>query len=257
LRRTLADHASPPIESHRFLRATLMVGAGLLTRSFPRVLDQDLGFHPGNAVAIRIDPSTKFSTVEARIAYFDDALRRVRAAPGIESAGLTDVLPMGFNRLWSVTTPERSVPPEQWPTVFVRVVSEGYLATMGVPVRQGRDFAASDDAGGRSVIIVDESLARRLWPGQNPIGRMMIPGGNGGPREVVGVVHGLRYQAPEQDAGMDMYLPLRQSFDFPAVYVIVRGPVASSALVAVAALAGYLPARRAALVNPAETLRTE
>jgi putative ABC transport system permease protein len=216
------------------LACTLMVGAGLLTRSFLRVLDQDLGFHPGNAVAVRIDPSTKFSTVEGRIAYFDDALRRIRSAPGIESAGLTDVLPMGFNRLWSVNAPDQNVPPEQWPTVFVRVVSEGYLATMGVPIRQGRDFAASDDARGRPVIIIDESLARRLWPGQNPIGRMMNPNGNGGAREVIGVVRGLRYQAPEQEAGMDMYLPLRQSFDFPSVYAIVRGPLSSSALVSTA-----------------------
>jgi ABC-type antimicrobial peptide transport system permease subunit len=110
-------------------------------------------------------------------------------------------------------------------------VSEGYLSTLGVTVLQGRDFTANDDARGRLVVIVDQSLARLLWPGQNPIGRTFIPGGNGGPREVIGVVKGLRYQAPEQEAGMDMYLPLRQAFDFAAVYAIVRGPLSSSALV--------------------------
>jgi len=213
------------------LACTLMVGAGLLTRSFLSVIDQDLGFQPRNAVAIRIDPSTKFSTLEARIAYFDDALRRVRGAPGIESAGLTDVLPMGFNRMWTVTTPEWPDASERGPSPFVRVVSEDYLSAMGVSVVQGRDFTANDDARGRSVVIVDESLARRLWPGQNPIGRMLIPGGMGGPREVVGVVKGLRYQAPEEEAGMDMYLPFRQMPDYDAVYAIVRGPLSSSALV--------------------------
>jgi putative ABC transport system permease protein len=213
------------------LACTLLVGAGLLTRSFLSVLDQDLGFHPGNAVAIRIDPSTQFGTTEARIAYFDDALRRVRAAPGIESAGLTDVLPMGFNRMWGTKTPEMAASGEPWPSSFVRVVSEEYLSTMGVTIRQGRDFTAHDDARGRPVVIVDEALARRFWPGQDPIGRTLVPGGNGGPREVIGVVNGLRYQAPEQEAGMDMYLPLRQSFDFAAVYAIVRGPLSSSALV--------------------------
>jgi predicted permease len=214
------------------LACTLLVGAGLLTRSFLRVLDQDMGFHPDNTVAIRIDPSTKFRTGEARVAYFDDALRRVRAMPGIESVGLTDVLPMGFNRLWTVTAPESNVSSKDRTSVFVRVVSEGYLPAMGVVLKAGRDFAESDDARGRPVLIIDESLARRLWPGQNPIGRMIQPGGNGGPREVIGVVPGLRYQAPEQEAGMDMYLPLRQSFDFDAVYAIARGPLTSSTLVA-------------------------
>ena len=213
------------------LACTLLVGAGLLTRSLLGVIDQDLGFHPGNAVAIRIDPSTEFSTVAARIAYFDDALRRVRAAPGVESAGLTDVLPMGFNRMWGTKTPEMVGSSEPWPSPFVRIVSEEYLSTLGVAIRQGRDFTAHDDARGRPVVIVDEALARRFWPGQNPIGRTLIPGGNGGPREVIGVVKGLRYQAPEQEAGMDLYLPLRQSFDFSAVYAIVRGPLSSTALV--------------------------
>ena len=213
------------------LACTLMVGAGLLTRSFLSVLDQELGFQPANAVAIRIDPSTKFSMDEARHTYLADALRRVRAAPGIESAGLTDVLPMGFNRMWTVTTPELNEVGERSPSPFVRLVSEGYLSAMGVTLRSGRDFEATDDARGRPVVIVDEALARRLWPGQNPIGRMLTPGGNGGPREVVGVVPGLRYQAPEQDAGMDLYLPIRQSFDFAAVYLIVRGSLSPSALV--------------------------
>ena len=213
------------------LACTLMVGAGLLTRSFLSVIDQDLGWQPRNSVAIRIDPSTKFSTFDARIAYFDDALRRVRAAPGVESAGLTDVLPMGFNRMWTVTTPEWRDPSERGPSPFVRVVSEDYLSAMGVQIVQGRDFTANDDARGRPVVIIDESLARQLWPGQNPIGRILIDGGLGGRLEVIGVVKGLRYQAPEEDAGMDMYLPLRQISDFDAVYAIVRGPQASSALV--------------------------
>lgn len=213
------------------LACTLLVGAGLLTRSFMRVLEQDLGFRPESAVAIRIDPSRKFATPEQRVAYFDDALRRVRAAPGLESAGLTDVLPMGFNRLWSVTTPESGRTQEEQVPAFTRVVSEGYLGAMGVTMLAGRDFAASDDARGRPVVIVNESLARRLWPGQNPLGRFLDPGGQGRVYEVIGVVPGLRYQALEQEAGDDMYLPMRQIPDYSAVHVIARAPLSSPALV--------------------------
>ena len=211
------------------LACTLLVGAGLLTRSFLRVMEQDLGFHPESAVAIRIDPSRRFDTPALRIAYLADALQRVRAMPGIQSAGLTDVLPMGFNRRWSVSTPGSS---ERDPvTVFTRVVSEGYLDAMGVKVRSGRDFAASDDETGRRVVIVNASLAQRLWPGQNPLGRLIEPGGQGGQVEVIGIVPGLRYQALEQESGDDMYLPMRQQPDYDAVYVIARGALSSAAIV--------------------------
>jgi len=211
------------------LACTLLVGAGLLTRSFLRVMDQDLGFHPESAVAIRIDPSRRFETQALRVAFLDDALRRVRATPGIRSAGLTDVLPMGFNRLWSASTPGRSQ--DERVRAFTRVVSEGYLGAMGVRISAGRDFAASDDSTRQNVVIVNASLARRLWPGLDPIGRSLDHGGPGRTAEVVGVVPGLRYQALEQEAGDDMYLPMRQQPDFDAMYMIARGAQPAPAIV--------------------------
>src|SRR5215211_369340 len=165
------------------------------------------------------------------MAYLAEALDRVRSAPGIQRAGLTDVLPMGFNRLWSMDGPGIEGPREGRPPAFVRVVSEGYLGTMGVSLRSGRDFDASDDSRGRSVVIVNESLARRLWPGRDPIGQLLDPGGFGFNREVIGVVKGLRYQSLEKESGDDMYIPMRQTMDFDAVYVIARGPAPSAALV--------------------------
>jgi putative ABC transport system permease protein len=214
------------------LACALFVGAGLLTRSFLRVLDQDLGFQPESSVAIRIDPSTRFDTPVQRMAYLDAALQRVRTAPGIQAAGLTDVLPMGFNRLWTVNGPGiEAARGERAPAAFVRVVSEGYLGAMGVALRRGRDFAASDDARSRPVVIVNESFARRLWPGRDPIGQQIDPGGMGFMREVIGVVNGLRYQSLEQASGDDMYIPIRQTADFDAVHVIARGPLPSASLV--------------------------
>jgi predicted permease len=211
------------------LACTLLVGAGLLVRSFLRVVDQDLGYRPESAVAIRIDPSTRFSSLERRIGFYDDALHRVLAAPGITAAGLTDVLPMGFNRRWSARAAGADMPWEGAPTPFVRVVSEGYFHAMGIGVRRGRDFTAHDDATSQPVVIINDALARRLWPRQDPIGRSIES--SGVVREVIGVVPGLRYQSLEEESGADMYLALRQTPDFDAVYAIARSSLPPSSVV--------------------------
>lgn len=210
------------------LACTLLVGAGLLVRSFLRVIDQDLGYRPESAIAIRIDPSTRFASLGQRVGFYDDALHRVLAAPGITAAGLTDVLPMGFNRRWSARA-GADTPWEGAPTPFVRVVSEGYFHAMGIGVRVGRDFTAHDDANGPPVAIINDALARRLWPGQEPIGRSIES--SGVVREVIGVVPGLRYQSLEEESGADMYLALRQTPDFDAVYVIARSSLPPSSVV--------------------------
>jgi predicted permease len=211
------------------LACTLLVGAGLLVHSFLRVVDQDLGYRPESAVAIRIDPSRKFSSLEQRIGFFDDALHRVLAAPGITAAGLTDVLPMGFNRRWSAKAAGAETSWDDAPSPFVRVVSEGYFSAMGIGLRVGRDFTVHDDANSRPVVIINDALARRLWPGQDPIGRSLEA--SGVVREVIGVVPGLRYQSLEQESGADMYLALRQTPDFDAVYAIARSSLPPSSVV--------------------------
>jgi putative ABC transport system permease protein len=211
------------------LTCTLLVGAGLLTRSFVRVLDQDLGYRPERAVAVRIDPSRRFASAGERAAYFDEALRRVREAPGVQAAGLTDVLPMGFNRMWSAATARR-VPDDQLAFPFVRVVSDGYLRAMGVPLRAGRDFRPTDDSASAPVVVVSAALARKLWPGQDPLGRTIVASDR--TSAVVGVVDGLRYQSVEEAAGSDLYFPMRQMPDYSAVYVVARGARPAAELVA-------------------------
>ncbi|MCI0387382.1 MAG: hypothetical protein MOB07_01250 [Acidobacteria bacterium] len=132
----------------------LLVGAGLLIRSFLRVLDVDLGFQPRSAGALRIDPSRQNSTQALRNAYIDDALRRVNSAPGIEGAGLTDTLPLGGNRSWSVAAKGKTYERGKYPEAFVRIVSDGYLRAMGTPLRAGRDFSAADNPSSPRVIII-------------------------------------------------------------------------------------------------------
>ena len=197
----------------------LLVGAGLLVRSFLRVLDIDLGFQPGSAGALRIDPGRQFSPQALKNSYYDEALRRVRSAPGIEAAGLTDALPLSGNRSWSVTAKGKTYERGKYPEAFVRVVSEEYLRAMGIQLRAGRDFSAADNPSSPRVIIVNETLARALWPGEDPLGKIMIADGE---RQVVGVVRDVRHLALEQESGGEMYLPFRQRND-SSLTLVARG----------------------------------
>jgi predicted permease len=200
----------------------LLVAAGLLIRSFLRVLDVNMGFRPESAAAIRMDPDRRYSTQAQRNAYFSEALRRVRDLPGIKAAGLTDVLPLGHNRSWgSAAKGQVYTNPDDYPVSFVRIVSDGYMEAMGISLRKGRDFSARDTPADTPVIIINETLARRLWPGQDPIGQTIL-GDCGADRQVVGVVGDVRHIALEEGSGSEMYIPIRQCQDYGMVDLVVR-----------------------------------
>ena len=207
----------------------LLTGAGLLIRSFLHVLDVNLGFRPERAASLRIDPGSQYSTREKRNAYFDEVLRLAKSVPGIEAAGLTDVLPLGHNRSWSAGAKDqvysRNHPP---PDTFVRIVSDGYLKSMGIPLRAGRDIEKRDDASAKPVILINETLARTLWPGRSPIGQTATYVDVD--REVIGVVGDVRHVTPEQSSGCEMYLPIRQTNDYSSVDLVVRTTLPPSEL---------------------------
>jgi predicted permease len=210
------------------LACILLVGAGLLIRSFLRVLDVNVGFQPERAAALRIDPSSNYSTQAERNAYFDEALRRVRFLPGIQAAGLTDALPLGSDRSWNVGAKGQGYSIQQPPPpAFVRIVSDGYLKAMGIPLRAGRDFTERDAASGPPVMIINETLARTLWPGRNPIGQTVIADVE---RQVIGVAGDVRHLALEQSSGCEFYLPIRQNEDYSSVDLVVRTALPPSAL---------------------------
>ncbi len=200
----------------------LLVGAGLLIRSFVRVLDVDLGFHPESAAAMRVDPDRRYSTQSQQNSYFDEVLRRVRDVPGVQGAGLTDALPLGRNRTWGAAAKGQVYPPGQFPSAFVRMASDGYVRAMGIPLREGRDFTERDTAGTDPVIVINETMARRLFPGRSAIGEFILRSCGAPERRIVGVVGDVRHLALEQGAGMEMYLPMRQCRDITSVDLVVR-----------------------------------
>jgi predicted permease len=203
------------------LACVLLVGAGLLIRSFLRVLDIDLGFRPEQAAALRIDPNSAYKTQEMRNVYFTKALHSVRDVPGIEAAGLTDAVPLGHNRSWGVAAKGQVYKREEYPDGYVRIVSDGYFKAMGVPLRAGRDFSERDD--------INETLARFLFPGRNPIGQ--IVNADRPDRTVIGVVGDVHHLALEEKSGNEFYIPIRQTQDYGSVDLVVRTSLSTSALV--------------------------
>ena len=178
---------------------------------------------------MRIDPETRYATQAEENAYFDDALRRVRDIPGVRAAGLTDSLPLGMNRSWGAPEKGHAYPRGQFPDAFVRVVSDGYMRAMGIPLRAGRDISERDTPAADPVIVINETMARRLFSGEEPLGRTIIACGE---RRVVGVVGDVRHLALEQGAGLEMYLPMRQCRDIASVNLVVRSTLPPGQLAA-------------------------
>lgn len=221
----------------------LLTGAGLLVRSLMLVLDVDMGFKSEKVIAVRVDPSRDYRTLERRNAYFDDVLRTVRAIPGVEAAGLTDALPLGDNfgwRTWGAAA-KGSAREDGRLEPLVRMVDDDYFTTMQIRLRAGRTFAATDDASGQAVVIVNDTLARALWPGEDPLGRILVSSR----KEwlVVGVATDARYFSLDRDSGAEMYMPLRQTGDYEVVDLVVRasGPPARLVPAVRAALKGVDP----------------
>ena len=207
----------------------LLVGAGLLIRSLIRVLDVDMGFEPARTATIRVDPDNRYVTPEQRDSYVDEVLRRTKAISGVETAAITDALPLGRNRTWDVRAKGVSYERGRGPSAFVRLVSDGYPAAMGIPLRAGRDIAPSDARTSEPVIMINETMARTLWPGQDPIGKVVLnvcaP-----ERRVVGVVGDVRHLALEQTSGNEMYIPMRQCGSRPTHDLVVRSTMAAAPL---------------------------
>jgi predicted permease len=215
-----------------------------LIRSLVSVLDVNLGFEPARAATIRVDPDGGVTTREQRLAYLDDVLRRVKETPGIEHAAITDSLPFGRNRTWGAGAKGVTYERGKYPSAFVRVVSEGYPASMGITLLAGRDLTASDMPTTEPVMLINKSLANALWPGEDPVGKY-INGGCAKERRVVGVVNDVRHLSPELPSGNEMYIPARQCDDLAGAYLVVRstlppGQVATTLRAALQPVAPHL-----------------
>jgi predicted permease len=195
------------------LACILMVGAGLLLRSFIRLIEVDPGFRPEQAVAWSIDPSRILANQTEQTAYYQQLVSEVAAVPGVESAGLSDTLPLGRNRSWSTTAKgetrvENGKTVEATDEAFPRIVDASYIQTMRIPLRSGRDFDTHDATGtAAKVVVINETMARHFWPGATAVGKIITPHFSSEPEfQVVGVVGDVQHSALDQKASSEMYI---------------------------------------------------
>jgi hypothetical protein len=186
------------------LACMLLIAAGLLIRSFAAVLNVDLGFQSKSATAWRADPVREFKSLAEGNRYYDQLVEKVSAIPGVESVGLTDCLPLGRNRTWGAGAKGVSYPPGTFPIAFPRMVDHRYLQTMRIPLRSGRYFDERDTTDTPKVIVINETMARGLWPGQEAVGEVVTVGRS--EWRVIGVVGDVRHSTLEESPGAEMYL---------------------------------------------------
>ena len=190
------------------LACVLLVGAGLLLHSFLNVLRVDLGFEPSRAAAIKVDYDDGRNP-ERRGAILQEMLQRVGAIPGIEAAGISDMLPLDRNRSWELYAKGTYDKTKNY-DAFVYVVTPGYIKAMGMRLRSGRDFYWNDAGKSERVIIINEAAARREWPGQDPVGRLADGIGDGDTR-VVGVISDVRESGVEEASSPQVLVPVMQA----------------------------------------------
>ncbi|MEO7083073.1 MAG: ABC transporter permease [Gemmatimonadaceae bacterium] len=206
------------------LACVLLVGSGLLVRSFLNVLDVDLGFRPDRVVAVRVDgDDNAFKTDTQFVAYVDEVLRLARQIPGVSVATIADGLPLGSNRSWGITAGGADYVKGKSQGAFIRVASDGFVAAMGMRILSGRDILPSDVKPGEPVVVINQAAANALWPGQSALGKMLKVGNDD--RRVIGIVGDVRNLALEESAGNEVYLPIRQVLDFSTLTLIVRTSV--------------------------------
>jgi putative ABC transport system permease protein len=211
-----------------FSAVVLLVSAGLLIRSFVALEQVNPGFQPRGLLAMQVSlPPNKYADQRARAAFDRQVLEQVRALPGVKGAATTTTLPMsGWNQSGSFDIEGRpAVPGQDSPHGSRWMASDDYFQTMQIPLLRGRYFDARDTADAPGVVIIDDAMARKYWPGEDPLGkRITFEGTQQQPRwrEVVGIVGHVKNEGLEGESRAQYYVPYAQRADSPNLFLVVR-----------------------------------
>jgi putative ABC transport system permease protein len=224
----------------------LLVGAGLLMRSFVVLEQVNPGFQPRGLLAMQVSlPPNKYADKSARAAFDRQVLEEVRSLAGVKQAATTTTLPMsGWNQSGSFDIEGRpNAPGQDSPHGSRWMASDDYFQTMQIPLLRGRYFDAHDTGEAPGVVIIDDALARKYWPGEDPLGkRITFEGTEQQPRwrEVVGIVGHVKNEGLEGESRAQYYVPYAQRADSPNLFLVVRtdGDPASLAPAVRGAIAG-------------------
>jgi putative ABC transport system permease protein len=196
------------------LALTLVLGAGLLLQSMRRLLAVSPGFDASGVLTMQVlAAGPRFNEDTATHGFYDRALERVRALPGVESAAFTTQLPLSgdFDAYGVHIESHPRANPEEDPSAHRYAVSAGYLETMRIPLVRGRSIVEGDSAGRPMVVLINASFARRAFPGEEAIGqRMRVGAADGPPRTIVGIVGDVRQVSLAAETPMAVYVPESQ-----------------------------------------------
>src|SRR5215510_14697270 len=197
------------------LALVLLIGAGLMLRTLHRLTRVDPGFNAENLLTVQFSLPGRTYNIERRLAFFRECQARIEALPGVSSAAFAMSLPMvGWNwgNTFTVADSPTSPPSEPHWATFTPV-SANYFDTIGVRLLKGRAFSEAEMADSPPVTVINESLARSLWPNDNPVGKRLKQGSaesQAAWREVIGVVADMKWNVVDQDAPSQVYFPLAQ-----------------------------------------------
>lgn len=217
------------VVSQMALALMLLVGAGLLMKSFLRLREVSPGFAPENILTLSIS-LTRADYPQGdprRTSFFKEAIARIKGLPGVASVGAISHLPLGGRGVSMRFALEGETPLDATANADLRVISPDYFKALGIPLPGGRPFSDLDTQKTPNVIIVNESFARIFFPGQDPIGRRLTITGLGPPSrtfngEIVGVAGDVRHRGLEEDARPEMYISYLQNTVWPVMNLVIQ-----------------------------------
>ncbi len=239
------------------LALALLAGAGLFAQSFLRLRGVDKGFQSENALTMRVRlPQTKYQQPDARNAAFTELERRLQTLPGVESVAFTSDIPIGAD--WQGTgftvEGEPASPPGQARQINWALITPGYLRTMGIPLLRGRDIDEQDGPDAPKVVLVNETLARRYFPGADPIGKRIIAGFSSRfAREIIGVVRDIKHSDLQSASTPHVFAPFHQTSFSSTLSLLIRSNAPPESLFT-AARDRILEFERSATIYEAQTL---
>jgi putative ABC transport system permease protein len=196
------------------LSLVLLLGAGLMIRSFMQLNRVNPGFKPDHLLTVRLSPTiSKFRNEDEGIAFYQQVIERVGALPGVVSVGAVTHPPMSNINLhldFAVEGRPAAATGEKT-SAEARAISPGYFETMGIPLLKGRDFTLHDHKQSARVAIINETMARQYWPNEDPMGKRLTMESEDAPRQIIGVVGDVRHWGLDQGARAEMYWPLFQN----------------------------------------------
>jgi predicted permease len=196
------------------LAFVLVIVAGLLAQSFVRLLSTDAGFHADHVLTFELSlPELKYPDQQHITTLYQRALHSLQSQPGIESAAIVETLPVGgATESTGIRIPDWT-PPTSGTRRYANytITSTGFFATVGAPILRGREFLESDTANSMPVTVINEAMAKKFWPGQDPVGKQVGPGSPQYPvATIVGIVADVKHLSLREEPGPEMYVPYTQ-----------------------------------------------